>query len=305
MKPFPIAAGAAAGAGRSRPAAAVAGRGLREAAARRSGALATGRAQAPAEQREPRPARSAEVTVAVAGAIALQMLFAAMNADFNRATGQDPTRAQFAAYSEDVTGEAATSAIEKFRATKGVEVVIGSVQAYASKPGVYTDDDIPPTTSMTVGTCDTLRELADHLLRGRRHLRRPPAGRQGHVRLGRPHGPQGARWSRSAPGTASRCGGRCPPAPRRCRAARIRWVTFTTGSWPPPARSTRVRCPARRSPPRSGWTGACRTSRSTYGTRLPASIPGCASSRWTRWSATVSTTASRPGSRSGRVWCCC
>ncbi|WP_339152232.1 ABC transporter permease [Streptomyces sp. F41] len=100
------------------------------------------------------------VTVAVAGAIALQMLFAAMNADFNRVTGQDPARAQFAAYSENVTGEAATSAIERFRATQGVEVVIGSVQAYASKPGVYADDDIPPTTSMTVGTCDTLRELA-------------------------------------------------------------------------------------------------------------------------------------------------
>ncbi|WNF29264.1 FtsX-like permease family protein [Streptomyces sp. C11-1] len=100
------------------------------------------------------------VTVAVAGAIALQMMFAAMNADFNRVTGQDPTRAQFAAYSEDVTGDAATSAIEQFRATKGVEVVIGSVEAYASKPGDYADDDIPPTTSLTIGTCDTLRELA-------------------------------------------------------------------------------------------------------------------------------------------------
>ncbi|MYX16223.1 ABC transporter permease [Streptomyces sp. SID8374] len=100
------------------------------------------------------------VTVAVAGAVALQMLFASMNADFNRMTGQDPTRAQFAAYSENVTGEAATSAIEQFRATKGVEVVIGSVEAYASKPGVYAEDDIPPTTSLTVGTCATLRELA-------------------------------------------------------------------------------------------------------------------------------------------------
>ncbi|WP_411083035.1 ABC transporter permease [Streptomyces sp. cmx-18-6] len=100
------------------------------------------------------------VTVAVAGAIALQMLFAAMNADFNRMTGQDPTRAQFATYSEKVTGEAATSAIEQFRATKGVDMVIGSVQAYASKPGVYADDDIPPTTSLTIGACDTLRELA-------------------------------------------------------------------------------------------------------------------------------------------------
>ncbi|MEW2069152.1 FtsX-like permease family protein [Streptomyces sp. NPDC007346] len=100
------------------------------------------------------------VTVAVAGAIALQMMFAAMNADFNRLTGWDATRAQFATYSENVTGDAATSAIEQFRATPGVEVVIGSVEAYASKPGVYAEDDIPPTTSLTVGTCDTLRELA-------------------------------------------------------------------------------------------------------------------------------------------------
>ncbi|MGW6723001.1 FtsX-like permease family protein [Streptomyces sp. NPDC054995] len=100
------------------------------------------------------------VTVAVAGAIALQMMFAAMNADFNRMTGQDPTRAQFAGYSEDVTGEAATSAVERFRATKGVDVVIGSVEAYASKPGDYADEDVQPTTSLTVGTCATLRELA-------------------------------------------------------------------------------------------------------------------------------------------------
>ncbi|MFE9457026.1 ABC transporter permease [Streptomyces californicus] len=100
------------------------------------------------------------VTVAVAGAIALQMLFAAMSADFLRATGEDPSRAQFAAYSEDVTGEAATSAIEQFRATGGVDAVIGSVAAYASKPGTYAEDDVPPTTALTVGTCATLRELA-------------------------------------------------------------------------------------------------------------------------------------------------
>ncbi|CAM5335270.1 membrane protein [Streptomyces badius] len=245
------------------------------------------------------------VTVAVAGAIALQMLFAAMNADFNRATGQDPARAQFAAYSEDVTGEAATSAIEKFRATKGVEVVIGSVQAYASKPGVYTDDDIPPTTSMTVGTCDTLRELAriTSCEDGDTFVVHPPGdkdmsawvdrtARKGKVvEIGTGEG-KPLRWT-------------LPAGSRPCRAARTRWATRTTGSWRPPARSTRVRCPARRSPPRSGSTGACRTSPSTYGTRRPASIPGCASSPWTRWSATASTTASRPGSRSGRVWCCC
>ncbi|WP_371625618.1 ABC transporter permease [Streptomyces sp. NBC_01116] len=100
------------------------------------------------------------VTVAVAGAIALQMMFASMNADFNRMTGADPLRAQFAGYSENVTGEGATAAIEQFRATTGVEVVIGSVEAYASKPGTYAEDEVQPTTSLTVGTCETLRELA-------------------------------------------------------------------------------------------------------------------------------------------------
>ncbi|WP_241192695.1 FtsX-like permease family protein [Streptomyces sp. ADI96-02] len=99
------------------------------------------------------------VTVAVAGAIALQTLFAAMNADFNRVTGQDPSRAQFAAYSENVTGDA-TSMIEQFRATEGVDLVIGSVEAYATRPGVYDEDDMRPTTSLTVGDCPTLRELA-------------------------------------------------------------------------------------------------------------------------------------------------
>ncbi|MEU8625233.1 FtsX-like permease family protein [Streptomyces sp. NPDC048669] len=100
------------------------------------------------------------VTVAVAGAIALQMLFAAMNDDFNKVTGQDPTRAQLYAASEIVQGDAALRSIEEFRATKGVTQVIGTVEAFATKPGTYTDDEIQPTTSFTVGDCATLRELA-------------------------------------------------------------------------------------------------------------------------------------------------
>lgn len=100
------------------------------------------------------------VTVAVAGAIALQMLFAAMNDDFNRITGQDPSRAQFYSHSEIVRGDAALRSIKEFRATKGVTQVIGTVEAYATKPGTYKDDEIQPTTSFTVGDCATLRELA-------------------------------------------------------------------------------------------------------------------------------------------------
>ncbi|MFI6863861.1 ABC transporter permease [Streptomyces sp. NPDC050421] len=100
------------------------------------------------------------VTVAVAGAVALQMLFAAMNDDFNKLTGQDPSRAQFYSHSEIVRGDAALHTIKEFRATKGVIQVIGTIEAYATKPGKYAADDIQPTTSFTVGDCATLRELA-------------------------------------------------------------------------------------------------------------------------------------------------
>ncbi|MEU3221562.1 FtsX-like permease family protein [Streptomyces sp. NPDC006976] len=100
------------------------------------------------------------VTVAVAGAVAVQMLFAAMNADFNKLTGQDTSRAQFYASSEQVSGDSAVRTIKEFRATKGVTQVIGMVEAYASKPGKYAEDDIQPTTSFSVGDCATLREVA-------------------------------------------------------------------------------------------------------------------------------------------------
>ncbi|MFD5036407.1 ABC transporter permease [Streptomyces sp. NPDC058377] len=100
------------------------------------------------------------VTVAVAGAVAVQMLFAAMNADFNKATGQDTTRAQFYASSEQVSGDAAVRTIKEFRATEGVTQVIGMVEAYATRPGKYAEDDIQPTTSFSVGDCATLREVA-------------------------------------------------------------------------------------------------------------------------------------------------
>ncbi|WP_327369597.1 FtsX-like permease family protein [Streptomyces sp. NBC_01217] len=100
------------------------------------------------------------ITVAVAGAVALQMLFAAVNDDFNRMTGQDPARAQFYAFSENVTGDAATRTIKEFRATKGVEAVIGTVESYVVKPGTYREDEIQPTTSLSVGDCATLREIA-------------------------------------------------------------------------------------------------------------------------------------------------
>ncbi|MEU1483128.1 FtsX-like permease family protein [Streptomyces sp. NPDC005752] len=101
------------------------------------------------------------ITVAVAGAVALQMLFAAVGDEFEAMTGQDPSRAQFHTFSEEVTGDAAARTIEEFRSTKGVERVIGTVETYATKPGTYKEDEVTPTTSLTVGDCATLKELAE------------------------------------------------------------------------------------------------------------------------------------------------
>ncbi|MEU5717870.1 FtsX-like permease family protein [Streptomyces sp. NPDC020403] len=101
------------------------------------------------------------ITVAVAGAVALQMLFAAMGDDFDRTTGQDPTRAQFSTFSERVDGDAATRTIDAFRATRGVEAVIGTVETFVTKPGTYGPGDVQPTTALTVGDCATLKEIAE------------------------------------------------------------------------------------------------------------------------------------------------
>ncbi|MGW0785568.1 FtsX-like permease family protein [Streptomyces sp. NPDC002913] len=101
------------------------------------------------------------IAVAVAGAVALQMLFAAMGDEFTHMTGQDPSRAQFHTFSEKVSGDAATGTIEEFRSTKGVEAVIGTVETYVTKPGTYEEDAVTPTTSLSIGDCATLKELAE------------------------------------------------------------------------------------------------------------------------------------------------
>ncbi|MBM7437362.1 ABC transporter permease [Streptomyces sp. HB132] len=101
------------------------------------------------------------ITVAVAGAVALQMLFAAVGDEFEAMTGQDPSRAQFHTFSEEVAGDAAARTIEEFRSTKGVERVIGTVETYVTRPGTYEEDEVTPTTSLTVGDCATLKELAE------------------------------------------------------------------------------------------------------------------------------------------------
>ncbi|MFE0194135.1 FtsX-like permease family protein [Streptomyces sp. NPDC058989] len=101
------------------------------------------------------------ITVAVAGAIALQLFFSAIQHDFLKVTGQDPTRAQLsvALPSHDVA--TIRKMIGEFRRTEGVRGVIATIESSASRPGpVRKGEDFAPTTQVTVGDCPTLGELA-------------------------------------------------------------------------------------------------------------------------------------------------
>ncbi|MEG3629579.1 ABC transporter permease [Streptomyces sp. C6-003] len=94
------------------------------------------------------------VAVAVAGAIALQMLFAGVDDDYTRSTGRDLMRAQMqVTLPEEVpVGPAA----ERLRSTEGVR----GVDAYAV--GYLGDRRADPelSTELTVGDCAALREIA-------------------------------------------------------------------------------------------------------------------------------------------------
>jgi hypothetical protein len=94
------------------------------------------------------------IAVAVAGAIALQMLFAGVDGDYTKDTGLDVTRAQM-----QVTlpsGVSTAQAAAKFRATEGVR----AVDVYSD--GTLGDRRSDPlhSSSMTVGSCAALREVA-------------------------------------------------------------------------------------------------------------------------------------------------
>ncbi|MEU3185182.1 FtsX-like permease family protein [Streptomyces sp. NPDC006923] len=100
------------------------------------------------------------ITVAVAGAIALQMMFGGMQEDFLKPTGQDAARAGLDISTEFGDGALAERMTEDFRRTQGVTAVIGVVETYVTRPGGVATGEIQPTTTLTIGACATLRELA-------------------------------------------------------------------------------------------------------------------------------------------------
>ena len=94
------------------------------------------------------------IAVAVAGAIALQMLFAGVESDYTKDTGHDVSRAQMqVTVPKEVPLGQAT---EKFRRTEGVR------QVYAYSEGEIGDRRADPEISalVTVGDCAALREVA-------------------------------------------------------------------------------------------------------------------------------------------------
>ncbi|WP_055601658.1 FtsX-like permease family protein [Streptomyces aureus] len=101
------------------------------------------------------------IVVAATGAIALQMLFQAMENDFTEVTGQDVSRAQIAVGVDAGTTDEARAVIARFERTKGVTGVTGVIESHVWRPGpLKGGEDFAPQISLRVGDCASLSEFA-------------------------------------------------------------------------------------------------------------------------------------------------
>ncbi|MEV5877249.1 FtsX-like permease family protein [Streptomyces sp. NPDC052101] len=98
------------------------------------------------------------IAVAVAGAIALQMLFAGIQGDFTKSTAQDTDRVQMQVSLE--RGVPFLPAAEKFAATKGVRQAISLGETELGDRRWTSDSGPDNTVGLTVGTCASLRTMA-------------------------------------------------------------------------------------------------------------------------------------------------
>jgi ABC-type antimicrobial peptide transport system permease subunit len=103
------------------------------------------------------------VTVAVAGAIALQMLFAGVDDDFRLDTGADKARAQAAISVQAADGEQVRADIARIAATRGVRQVYGYAAAGATQPDASAKEgaDGFAYLPVAVGDCPSLRQMAE------------------------------------------------------------------------------------------------------------------------------------------------
>ncbi len=121
------------------------------------------------------------IVVAAAGAIALQMLFGAVQGDFMKVTGMDSARAQLETRADVRDGFVAREVIAKYTATKGVSGVTGLTETSVERPGALrAGESFTPSTSLTVADCPSLRELASL-----------PSCKDGDVFIARTHGGEG------------------------------------------------------------------------------------------------------------------
>ncbi|MER7185158.1 FtsX-like permease family protein, partial [Streptomyces hyaluromycini] len=94
------------------------------------------------------------IAVAVAGAIALQMLFSGVDADYTKSTGKDPSRTQLEVDLRAATTPDATA--RTLRETRGVRQTVAlSDTQFGARPAGVED-----TVQIMVGDCAALRELA-------------------------------------------------------------------------------------------------------------------------------------------------
>ncbi|MFF0472554.1 FtsX-like permease family protein [Streptomyces sp. NPDC004284] len=101
------------------------------------------------------------IVVAAAGAIALQMMFQAMENDFTLPTGEDTSRAQLVVDADTRTADEARGVIDRIGRTEGVAGVSGVVESTVWRPGpLKGGEEFSPMASLRVGDCASLREFA-------------------------------------------------------------------------------------------------------------------------------------------------
>ncbi|MFF7532218.1 ABC transporter permease [Streptomyces bobili] len=98
------------------------------------------------------------IAVAVAAAIALQMLFAGVDDQYTEETGQDLRRAQMQVGLPDAAPMSPT--VQKFTHTKGVQKVTALWEGYLGDASWDTENGPNLSAELVVGDCAALREVA-------------------------------------------------------------------------------------------------------------------------------------------------
>jgi hypothetical protein len=101
------------------------------------------------------------VTVAVAGAIALQMLFHAVDQDFVTDTGADPSRAQVQVETSRSSVAQTARQVRDLSAAKGVAEATGYTYTWALRPGAPEDGPGVRNVPVMIADCADMRRLVD------------------------------------------------------------------------------------------------------------------------------------------------